>query len=481
MANRFYAEPATPMMGLQFLSEQIKGRRREAMIGGVLKAAYDIFTNGTPGELSDFMGSTPGGREAVENIISSQDKIATRNIVNASKKVLMEDLEPVAVLTDAAKTTMSEGGDASEIIKSAKDIVKEKNEAKRKEKIAKAKDKAEKTWLASDPGSYKKYKELKKTASEKKQKKIEEKKAKAVKIMAERQAKLDKRKAKAERNWMIADPESYKKYKELKTTKRDMPKHQKTGAFLVKDEYGETSVVVGDYDPATGELKTVKGAIDGEVVSKLGETPTEQTERIVGQKRKEKAVAGEESRASTLIKEGVSAAQSTATLRRGIELLGMVKTGGFAAAAQKAKNIFGIESANEGELSNSLSKAVLSQLRETFGAAFTAQEGRQLTNIEAKFGKSVEANKRLLAQALKIAERKAKRARAAALKRGDQATVNDIDDLLTFSLSMEAPEKKPKPKAGPTLQEFMQKAKAVNPGVSEQDLSEYYKKKYGGM
>lgn len=243
----------------------------------------------------------------------------------------------------------------------------------------------------------------------------------------------------AMRVFQVYEPDTYKR---IVGKAANMPKHQKTGAFLIKDETGKTSIAVGDYDPATGSLKTVTGDIEGEVVSKLGETATEQTERIVGQKRKEKAVAGEESRASALIEDGVSAAQSTATLRRGIELLSMVKTGGFAAASQKAKQIFGIESANEGELSNSLSKAVLSQLRETFGAAFTAQEGRQLTNIEAKFSKSAEANKRLLSQALKIAERKAKRARAAALKRGDQATVDDIDDLLTFSLSMESPEKK---------------------------------------
>ena len=41
----------------------------------------------------------------------------------------------------------------------------------------------------------------------------------------------------------------------------------------------------------------------------------------------------------------------------------------------------------------------------------------------------------MLEQALKLSERTAKRARASALERGDSATVEDIDDLLNFSLS----------------------------------------------
>jgi hypothetical protein len=145
---------------------------------------------------------------------------------------------------------------------------------------------------------------------------------------------------------------------------------------------------------------------------------------------------GEASRASNLIARGVSAAESTATIRRALTLLDQVKTGGLASVSLATKQRLGIEGADEGELSNSLGKSVLSQLRETFGAAFTENEGKRLERIEAGFGKSAATNRRLLGQALKIAESTAGRARKAAIKRGFTAEAADIDDLLTFSLEL---------------------------------------------
>jgi len=212
---------------------------------------------------------------------------------------------------------------------------------------------------------------------------------------------------------------------------------QKTGSFIVRDPAtGQTAVAVGSFDPSTGTLKTETAELSGlELVSELGETGQEETAREVGQVAQEAAARGTEAQATELIARGVAAAESTATIRRAIDLLDSVDTGGFSAVAARAKQIFGVESADEGELSNTLGKAVLSQLRETFGAAFTEAEGSRLARIEAAFTKSPETNKRLLAQALRIAENTAQRARAAAVARGDEFTVNDIDDLLSFSLT----------------------------------------------
>lgn len=159
-----------------------------------------------------------------------------------------------------------------------------------------------------------------------------------------------------------------------------------------------------------------------------------------------------EQRASELITRGIAAAESTATVRRALTLLDRVKTGGPAAVSLALKQRLGIEGADEGELSNSLGKAVLSQLRETFGAAFTENEGLRLDRIEARFGKSVAANRRLLEQALRMAERTAKRARKTALERDDAGTVQDIDDLLTFTLDLEEPAAQVAPQAAPTAQ-----------------------------
>lgn len=144
-----------------------------------------------------------------------------------------------------------------------------------------------------------------------------------------------------------------------------------------------------------------------------------------------------EKRAGALITRGIAAAESTATIRRALTLLETVKTGGLQAISLAAKQRLGIEGANEGELSNSLGKAVLSQLRETFGAAFTESEGLRLERIEASFGKSAPTNRRLLQQALRIAERTSNRAIKAAEKRGNQAEAADIRDLLSFTLDVE--------------------------------------------
>jgi len=216
------------------------------------------------------------------------------------------------------------------------------------------------------------------------------------------------------------------------------PDKQKTGSYLVKGPTGQFEIVTGVFDPKSGSLTTSAGQLpDGYTpVSKLGETGQEETIRKVGEVEKKEVVKSKEKRIGELIDRGVLAAESTATMRRGISLLNEIKTGGFGSVALKAKNLFGIESANEGELTNSLGKAVLSQLRETFGAAFTEEEGKRLERIEQNIGKSTESNKRLLSQALKIAERTSRRAIKAAERRGDTETAEDIKSLLDFSLEL---------------------------------------------
>lgn len=255
------------------------------------------------------------------------------------------------------------------------------------------------------------------------------------------------------------DPEKYEEWKEA-SGELDDAKKQKTASFLVRTPEGDIEQAVGSYNTKTGKLEMETAALpEGyEVVSKLGETGPEYSARQVKQKEDVTRVQTKEKRASDLIERGVMAAESTAVIRRAIDLLGTVKTGGFANLANKAKRLFGVEGGDEGELSNNLGKAVLSQLRETFGAAFTENEGKRLERIEANFGKSSATNKRLLSQALKIAENTARRARKEALARGDQATVDDIDDLLAFELGIpedEEPTTTDKPK---TDEELLQEA-----------------------
>ena len=146
---------------------------------------------------------------------------------------------------------------------------------------------------------------------------------------------------------------------------------------------------------------------------------------------------GNTERLQTTVNEGVHSAKGMAILRRSIALLDEVKTGGIDAALMRAKSMFGIEAANEAELSANLGRTVLSQLRSVFGAQFTEREGARLEKIEASFGKSIEGNKRLLRQTLRMAEREAKRALDAAIELKDFHAAADIQALMDDQFSEE--------------------------------------------
>jgi hypothetical protein len=155
------------------------------------------------------------------------------------------------------------------------------------------------------------------------------------------------------------------------------------------------------------------------------------------------AVKGAAERAQGFIDSGIEAADSLGNIVRMSELLDSVETGGFDAAALRAKQIFGLESADEAELSAGLGKSILAQLKPIFGAAFTAQEGERLERIEAGFGKSTAGNKRLLGEVRKITERAARRGLKAAKAQGDEFTVTEIEGILEGLKGDSKPAKKP--------------------------------------
>lgn len=187
---------------------------------------------------------------------------------------------------------------------------------------------------------------------------------------------------------------------------------------------GSTEVTLPDGSIATGQQR----------VDALRAAREEQVD-FAGQKSSATAQAtSEQGRLQKTIDEGLDAAQGAGVLRRAISLLDEVQTGGFNNAKIRAKQFFGVESADEGELAANLGKAVLSQLKATFGNAFTEKEGARLEGIEARLGANTETNKRLLQQTLSIVERAANRAIDAAYESGDERTARDIEDLLDFTL-----------------------------------------------
>jgi hypothetical protein len=250
-------------------------------------------------------------------------------------------------------------------------------------------------------------------------------------------------KAAVDEGWLPEDgsePSIMKFEQEMAAAKQPPARGQRAGTpFLVRDPEGNVKVMATTFDPeegsyATEEMDVAEGT---QFLTKLGETGAEASARAAEQAGETTSAKAEATRQAGIITSGVAAAESTAYLRRALELLDNVETGGIDYLKYHTKRMFGVESEDEGELSGLMGKAVLSQLRETFGAQFTEQEGKRLERIEANMGKSMAANKALLNQALSVANRAAGRAIDAAKARGDTRTVQDIEELLEFRLGID--------------------------------------------
>jgi hypothetical protein len=139
---------------------------------------------------------------------------------------------------------------------------------------------------------------------------------------------------------------------------------------------------------------------------------------------------GSSERAQSIINAGIDAASALPTVIDAINLLEEIQTGGFAGASMRAKSLFGIESGDEGELSNLLSVNVLQQLKPIFGAAFTAAEGERLERISASPGRSTETNLRLLRRELKGLKTALENALDRALDSGDTTTAAQIENKI---------------------------------------------------
>jgi hypothetical protein len=142
-------------------------------------------------------------------------------------------------------------------------------------------------------------------------------------------------------------------------------------------------------------------------------------------------------RLTNRVDKGIAAAESLPVLKRTLELLKGVKTGGFASMQIKARRLFGVEGANEAELSYALGKSVLSQLKSTFGSAFTAGESDKLEALEAGLGKSPEGNMRIIENLIRQSEQFYRQGRKAAFESNDLSTYEAMADAygLTYGPS----------------------------------------------
>lgn len=189
------------------------------------------------------------------------------------------------------------------------------------------------------------------------------------------------------------------------------------------------------------ELNQIDGGIGGDISNP---SPKDFTVSSIAEYQKTGDAAdlvrfhsASDKRGQKIIDSGLSAAQTIPILNRSLDLLESVSTGGYDQAALKAKQMFGVESADEAELSNNLGKAVISQYKATFGSQFTEKEGQKLDAIEAGLGKSTAGNKRVINQLIKMSELKIKHAKSRAENLGDISVIDEIDDYLNFDLTPE--------------------------------------------
>jgi hypothetical protein len=146
---------------------------------------------------------------------------------------------------------------------------------------------------------------------------------------------------------------------------------------------------------------------------------------ITGEKEISKGTA---ERMNERITKGVAASLAIPVLNRSLELLNTLKTGGYNKVRYKIQSVFGVEGANEAELSNALGKSVLSQLKSIFGAAFSEAEASKLESMEAGIGKSTDGNISIIKNALKLAESHYQRGLSDAFEVGDRSTHTSMQD-----------------------------------------------------
>jgi hypothetical protein len=225
----------------------------------------------------------------------------------------------------------------------------------------------------------------------------------------------------AETSWAATDPTSYKSYR---TT---LPEAQSASAAPA--DVRETEWFMKQTPEVQAQHIKLKRKTDPTMAEKL-QYEQEKSGIKVSEAGAKKGAEGAATRQQGFIDSGVEAADGLGNAYQVRSLLDSVETGGFDNAALKAKQLFGIESADEAQLSAGLGKAILAQLKPIFGAAFTAAEGDRLQKIEANFGKSTEGNKRLISEIIKTTEKAAKRGIRAAESQGDKFSADEIRSAL---------------------------------------------------
>lgn len=133
--------------------------------------------------------------------------------------------------------------------------------------------------------------------------------------------------------------------------------------------------------------------------------------------------------------QAIATAENIPTLKRAIELQDKIATGGAANSARALANYLGSSSTDAGELNSLFNQNILGQLKSTFGGNPTEGERAALSQAQASYAQTGSINSKLLQNALKLADLRVKRGRAAAKTDKDTDTLDSIDSALSVDFS----------------------------------------------
>lgn len=205
--------------------------------------------------------------------------------------------------------------------------------------------------------------------------------------------------------------------------------------------------LVGLVQDSSGAIRLSETPVAGEFVSPLGETAKEEEARRIREAQRKadigvkasgekvSAVGGKE-RLQAAIDTGLDATDNVADIGRALELLNEVGTGRPEALLLKSKELLGIESADELELKTNLGRAVIANLRTSFGGNPTEGERAALAEIETSFTQQGEVNRRLLNKTLNKLERRIDRGVSAAKREGDDFSLERLEEVKSNILSL---------------------------------------------
>lgn len=200
--------------------------------------------------------------------------------------------------------------------------------------------------------------------------------------------------------------------------------------------------LVGLTQSPTGQILLSETPVNGQFISGIGETAQDQLTREIKEAEAKSKIAaagaaqkvtqvGASERIEGAINDALDATESISDIGRSFELLQAVGTGKPQQTLLAAKQFFGIETADEGELKSLLGRAVISNLRSSFGGNPTEGERAALAEIETSFSQQGEVNIRLLNRALSKLERRIDRGISAAKKAEDGFSLERLTSVMT--------------------------------------------------